>query len=50
MRNSPEAHEFIEHAAEHGVPSAVAERDARFGDYSQAPSDGRPDPSHVIEP
>jgi enoyl-CoA hydratase len=50
MRNIPEAHEFIEHAAEHGVPSAVAGRDERFGDYSQAPPEGRPNPENVIEP
>src|ERR1700720_2902143 len=29
MRNIPEAHEFIDHAAEHGVWSAVAARDGR---------------------
>lgn len=50
MRNIPEAHAFIDHAAERGVSSAVAERDGRFGDYSQAPDSGKPDPSHVIEP
>src|ERR1700733_15183329 len=50
MRNIPEAHAFIDHAAEHGVSSAVAERDGRFGDYSQAPDAGKPDPGHVIEP
>jgi enoyl-CoA hydratase len=50
MRNIPEAHAFIEQAAEDGVPSAVAERDGQFGDYSQAPPDRRPDPNHVIEP
>jgi enoyl-CoA hydratase len=50
MRNIPAARAFVAHAAEHGVPSAVAERDGRFGDYSQAPPERRPDPSHVIEP
>ena len=50
MRNIPEAHEFIDHAAEHGVSSAVAERDGRFADYSQAPDAGKPDPGHIIEP
>jgi enoyl-CoA hydratase len=48
MRNIPAAHEFITTAAEHGVPAAVAARDARFGDYSQAPADGKPNPAHVI--
>ncbi len=35
MRNTPEAHAFIERAVTDGVPSAVAERDGPFGDYSQ---------------
>ena len=50
MRNIPEAHAFIDHAATQGVPSAVAERDGPFGDYSQAPEARKPDPTHVIEP
>jgi len=50
MRNIPEAGNFIDHAATQGVSSAVAERDGRFGDYSQAPDDHKPDPTHVIEP
>lgn len=50
MRNIPAAHEFVAHAAEHGVPSAVAQRDRPFGDYSQAPPDQKPDPDHVIHP
>jgi enoyl-CoA hydratase len=50
MRNIPAGHAFIAHAAEHGVPSAVAQRDGRFGDYSQAPPDRKPNPDHVIEP
>jgi hypothetical protein len=33
-----------------GVAAAIAERDAPFSDYSQAPPDEQPDPSHVIEP
>jgi enoyl-CoA hydratase len=48
MRNIPAGQEFIAHAAEHGVPSAVAQRDRRFGDYSQGPVDGKPNPNHVI--
>lgn len=50
MRNIPAAHDFIANAAEDGVPSAVAQRDGRFGDYSQAPADRKPDPNHVIKP
>ena len=50
MRNIPEAHSFIDRAASQGVSSAVAERDGRFGDYSQAPDARKPDPSHIIEP
>lgn len=50
MRNIPEAHDFIAQAEAEGVPAAVAARDARWGDYSQAPPERRPDPSHVIEP
>ena len=33
-----------------GVGRVIAERDGPFGDYSQAPADEQPDPSHVIEP
>jgi enoyl-CoA hydratase len=50
MRNIPAAGEFIAQAAQEGVPSAVAERDRRFGDYSQAPPERKPDPGHVIDP
>ena len=50
MRNTPDAERFIERAARDGVPAAVAERDGPFGDYSQAPADGKPDPRHVIVP
>jgi enoyl-CoA hydratase len=50
MRNTPDAHRFIEKAADEGVSAAAAARDEPFGDYSQAPPDERPDPSHVIEP
>jgi enoyl-CoA hydratase len=50
MRNTPEARGFIELAEREGVGAAVAERDGAFGDYSQAPADGRPDPRNVIEP
>ena len=50
MRNIPEAHAFIDRAAAEGVSSVVADRDGPFGDYSQAPAAGKPDPGNVIEP
>jgi enoyl-CoA hydratase len=50
MRNTPDALEFIERAEREGVGGAVAARDAPFGDYSQAPSEEKPDPGNVIEP
>jgi enoyl-CoA hydratase len=50
MRNTPDALGFIERAESEGVRAVVAERDGPFGDYSQAPPERRPDPSHVIEP
>jgi hypothetical protein len=49
MRNTAEGLRFVETAAAKGVSGAVAERDAPFGDYSQAPPAGRPDPAHLIE-
>ena len=50
MRNTPDAHEFIELAEREGVQAAVQRRDGPFGDYSQAPHEDQPDPRHVIEP
>jgi enoyl-CoA hydratase len=50
MRNTPEAHEFIERAGTEGVRAATLARDAMFGDYSAADAHGRPDPGHVIKP
>ena len=50
MRNTPEALGFIQTAANEGVRAAVAQRDGPFGDYSQAPPELRPDPSHIITP
>ena len=50
MRNTPDALEFIETAATEGVRAVVERRDGPWGDYSQAPAELRPDPSHVIEP
>jgi enoyl-CoA hydratase len=48
MRNTPDAQDFIALAAAEGVPSAVARRDGPFDDYSQAPPEGKPDPTHII--
>jgi enoyl-CoA hydratase len=50
MRNTPDAKRWIELAQSEGVGAAIAERDGPFGDYSQAPAEGKPDPTHVIEP
>jgi enoyl-CoA hydratase len=50
MRNTPDALEFIEVARREGAGGAARQRDAPFGDYSQAPVDQRPDPAHVIVP
>ena len=50
MRNTPDAREFIDVAESDGVRAAVERRDGPWGDYSQAPPERRPDPSHVIEP
>ena len=50
MRNTPVALAFIETAASQGVRTAIEQRDGPWGDYSQAPPEKRPDPSHVIEP
>ncbi|MHB8243495.1 MAG: enoyl-CoA hydratase-related protein, partial [Solirubrobacteraceae bacterium] len=50
MRNTPDAHRFIELAEREGVGSAVAQRDGSFADYSQAPASEKPDPGNVISP
>jgi enoyl-CoA hydratase len=50
MRNTPDAVRWIETAHRDGVRAAVTQRDAPFGDYSQAPPEGKPDPRNVIEP
>ncbi len=50
MRNTPDARSFIELAEREGVGAAVARRDGVFGDYSQAPPEGKPDPANVIAP
>jgi enoyl-CoA hydratase len=48
MRNTPDARRFIQLAEAEGVAAAVAERDGPWADYSQAPPDEQPDPTHVI--
>jgi enoyl-CoA hydratase len=48
MRNTPDAERWIALAEQQGVASAIAQRDAGYGDYSQANRDDKPDPSHVI--
>src|SRR5271154_999751 len=50
MRNTPDAHRFIELAEREGVGAAVAERDGGFGDYSQALAADKPNPANVIDP
>ena len=50
MRNTPDAKRWIDLAQSEGVAAAIAERDGPFGDYGQAPPEGRPDPSNTIEP
>jgi enoyl-CoA hydratase len=50
MRNIPEGLAFVERSEKEGVRAAVEARDGRFGDYSQAPAELRPDPGNVIEP
>ncbi len=50
MRNTPDALAFIKTAEADGVRAAIERRDGPFGDYSQAPPELRPDPSHVIFP
>ncbi|OBJ53994.1 crotonase/enoyl-CoA hydratase family protein [Mycobacterium asiaticum] len=50
MRNTPDALDFIRTAQHDGVRAAVERRDGPFGDYSQAPPELRPNPSHLIVP
>ncbi|HET9074852.1 MAG TPA: crotonase/enoyl-CoA hydratase family protein [Solirubrobacteraceae bacterium] len=48
MRNTPDARRFIARAEQEGVRAVITERDAPFGDYSQAPAQRRPDPAHSV--
>jgi enoyl-CoA hydratase len=50
MRNTPDAKRFVDRAASEGVRAVITDRDAPFGDYSQAPPERQPDPGNVIEP
>jgi enoyl-CoA hydratase len=50
MRNTPDAKRFVQTAEREGVAAAIEGRDGPFGDYSQAPAEGKPDPNNVIEP
>jgi len=50
MRNTPDAHQFVETARAEGVAVAIEHRDGPFGDYSQAPASEKPDPGNVIDP
>lgn len=50
MRNTPDALAFINTAETDGVRAAIEQRDGAWGDYSQAPPELRPDPSHIIYP
>jgi enoyl-CoA hydratase len=50
MRNTPDAERFITLAESDGVGAATAQRDGRFGDYSQAGNDRKPDPANIITP
>jgi enoyl-CoA hydratase len=49
MRNTPDAHEFIQIAEREGVGAAVSRRDSPFGDYSQAPASEQPNPENIIQ-
>ena len=48
MRNTPDALAWVDKVEAEGVRSAITQRDGPFGDYSQAPSDRKPDPNNVI--
>jgi enoyl-CoA hydratase len=50
MRNTPEAHQFMETSANGGAGEAIRRRDRPFADYSQAPLSEQPSRDHVISP
>src|SRR3954449_1482338 len=49
MRNTPDAEAWIGLAEQQGVRSAIEQRDGGYADYSQAPREQRPDPSHIVD-
>ncbi|MEE8599649.1 crotonase/enoyl-CoA hydratase family protein [Euzebya tangerina] len=48
MRNTPDALAWVEKVQEEGVREGIIQRDGPFGDYSQAPTDRKPDPAHAF--
>jgi enoyl-CoA hydratase len=48
MRNTPDAHAFVELSEREGVRAAVTRRDGPFADYSQASEGEKPDPANII--
>lgn len=50
MRNTPDALQFVETSGSKGVGTAIAERDAPFGDYSQAPRSEQPSRDNIVSP
>ena len=49
MRNTPDALAWVDKVeSRRRSESAIIQRDGPFGDYSQAPSDRKPDPNHVV--
>jgi enoyl-CoA hydratase len=48
LRNTPEAGAFIATVEREGASAAVRQRDALFGDYSQAPPSDKPNPRHTF--
>ena len=48
MRNTPEAHRFMELSANGGASEAIRRRDEPFGDYSQASPERKPNPRNVV--
>jgi enoyl-CoA hydratase len=50
MRHTPDAHRWLDLIREEGARAGIEQRDAPFGDYSQAPPECRPNPDNVIDP
>jgi len=48
MRNTPDAHAFVELSEREGVRAAITRRDGPFADYSQAPEEEKPNPANTI--